>query len=75
MKHAYETAFPDSEDDVFEFLDKGLSPRVGILQPNGTRGARLPFVNSGLGDGVGPVFELRNGAKRIGVDAEFISLL
>lgn len=74
IKRAYEIAFPDSDDGVFEFFDEYLNPRAGILQPIGLRGARLPFVNSGLGDGMGPVLELRSGPKRIGVDAEFIPL-
>lgn len=71
IKRAYEIAFPDY-DEAFAYFDKNLKPRAGILRPNGQRGACLPFVESGFGDGMGPVVELRSGAKRVGVDAEFI---
>jgi hypothetical protein len=73
IKRAYDAAFSDSYEEVIRYFEQNIRSRAGVLTPNGMREARLMFVESGFGDGVGPVFELLSGKKRVGVDAEFIS--
>lgn len=46
--------------------------RVGVLQPNGPNDAGIVYVNCGFGDGQGPIYALRNGEDRVGVEFVFI---
>jgi hypothetical protein len=45
----------------------------GVVVLNKREGAVMPFVQSGFGDGIFPVFELLEGGSRVGFEVEFIA--
>lgn len=72
LKRGYEVTFGDDYDKARDFLDRCADCRLGVLVPSGKNGLRVPFLVSGLGDGMGPVFELLSDRMRVGVELEFI---
>jgi hypothetical protein len=54
------------------FLERFDFQRAGILRVDQAAGPLLVYVQSGFGDGVGPVLELVEGQRRIGVKLPFI---
>jgi hypothetical protein len=71
-RSAFEAKFGDDEDAAPRFLAEFSYRRVGILRPNDPTDAGIVYANSGFGDGVGPAYELRKGADRVGVEFVFI---
>jgi hypothetical protein len=69
---AFEAKYGDDEAKPALFLERFNFRRVGLLQPNGPRDAAIVYVNSGFGDGSGPVLALREGRKRVGVEFVFV---
>jgi hypothetical protein len=55
------------------WLGKTKYGRVGLLQPNGKKGAAITYVNSGFGYGGSSVKALRDGKKLVGVEMVFVT--
>lgn len=69
MLTAYEAKFADRNSGAL-FLEDYDFQRAGTLRIDD--GPPLVYVQSGFGDGAGPVFELLSGTRRLGVELEFI---
>jgi len=57
-------------DDVYERLDEEISDRCGVVELQ--NGAKVPWVNSGLGDGSAPVIALMSQGQVVGLEQEFM---
>ncbi|MHB1037285.1 MAG: hypothetical protein ACYC35_21920 [Pirellulales bacterium] len=53
-------------------LEKQLRGRCGLLASKVAPGVVLPFVQSGFGDGTGPVHSLQAGGRRVGFELTFV---
>ena len=53
-------------------LEKQLRGQCGLLTNKIVPGVALPFVQSGFGDGTGPVLALTAAGKRVGIELSFL---
>jgi hypothetical protein len=72
MLAAYRAQFGDDLNAGARFLEKFDFQRAGVLRLTGESGPALVYVQSGFGDGIGPVLELLDGVRRVGVELPFI---
>lgn len=63
------------EDDAMDRLDTAREDigSMGVFDLEPGAGAIAPFVSSGFGDGTFPVFELKAGGRRVGIEVQFIA--
>ena len=61
-----------SHDDAVLFVERYPFHRCGVCLPNGSKGAPLIYVQSGFGDGSGPVIELVHAGVRAGIELPFM---
>lgn len=69
---AFTSRFGGDANAAAAFLEEVDYQRVGVIDPAGNGAALIVYVNSGFGDGVGPVYELLDEGRRVGVEFEFI---
>jgi hypothetical protein len=72
MLSAYRAVFGSDRNAGAQFLEDFDFHRAGVLRVEGESGPGLIYVQSGFGDGGGPVFELKDGERRVGVELPFI---
>jgi hypothetical protein len=72
MLAAYRAKFGDNRNAGARFLEEFDFQRAGVLRVGDVSGPALVYVQSGFGDGVGPVIELLDGQRRVGVELPFI---
>ena len=65
------------QDDPFQRafqreLEKQLRGRCGLLTSELAPGVALPWVQSGFGDGIGPVYALQANGRRVGLELDFV---
>lgn len=72
MLAAYRAKFGDDRNAGALFLENFDFERVGLLRVASKTGPALAYVQSGFGDGCGPVVELLDGQRRVGVELPFI---
>jgi hypothetical protein len=53
-------------------LEKQLRGQCGLLTSKVAPGVALPFVQSGFGDGTGPVYALQAEGRRVGIELTFV---
>jgi uncharacterized protein (TIGR03067 family) len=53
-------------------LEKQLRGRCGLLTSKLAPGVALPFLQSGFGDGTGPVYALQANGRRVGLELAFV---
>jgi hypothetical protein len=70
MLAAYQAKFADRNSGAL-FLEDYDFERAGTLRIDD--GPSLVYVQSGFGDGAGPVYELLANSRRVGVELEFIA--
>jgi hypothetical protein len=70
----FSAAWGDDDDEAYEKISDDLmdAESFGVAVLDDRTGAAAPFVSSGFGDGSFPVFELREGKRRVGFEIEFI---
>jgi hypothetical protein len=72
MLVAYRAEFDDDRTAGALFLETFDFQRAGLLRVASETGPALVYVQSGFGDGAGPVIELLDGQRRVGVELPFI---
>lgn len=72
MLVAYRAKFGDDRNAGALFLENFDFKRAGLLRVASETGPTLVYVQSGFGDGAGPVLELLDGQRRVGVELPFI---
>lgn len=72
MLVAYRAKFGDDRNAGALFLENFDFKRAGLLRVASETGPALVYVQSGFGDGAGPVLELLDGQRRVGVELPFI---
>ncbi len=60
------------EDPFQRELEKQLRGQCGLLTSRVVPGVALPFVQSGFGDGTGPVHALQTHGRRVGIELVFV---
>ena len=69
----FSEAWGSDDDASYEIIEPFFESDHGIAVFDASRGAVMPFVPSGFGDGEFPVFELLHDDQRIGFEIEFIA--
>ena len=71
---SFSQAWGSDDDASYETIEPFFDTDnpFGIVIFDAARGAIMPFVDSGFGDGTFPVFELAENGKRVGFEIEFI---
>lgn len=72
MLDAYRNKFGDDLNAGARFLEQFDFQRVGLLRIADESGPALAYVQSGFGDGSGPVRALQDGQRLVGIELEFI---
>jgi hypothetical protein len=70
---ALETAVSRDHEKFQQAIKDHPGAYFGIIRINIHGQVEIPFVSSGLGDGTGPVAELKANRRRIGIELEFIA--
>ena len=67
-----DAAVADDNDGFQEFIDGYEFQRFGIIQFEMNGEITIPYVNSGFGDGSGPMYRLMAGDGCVGIELDFI---
>ncbi|MCL4790299.1 MAG: hypothetical protein KJ070_26535 [Verrucomicrobia bacterium] len=65
-------AIAGQEDPFQRELEKQLRAQCGLLTSKRVPGIALPYVQSGFGDGTGPVYALQAEGRRVGLELGFV---